>query len=74
MKSQIVSKFDLGLLIAYNLIYFDRNISENKDGKKNEGSYLSFVTNSLIYFKAIFSGHALRDIGMMIRSAKCMSN
>ena len=45
-----------------------------KGWQKNEGSYLSFVTNSLIYFKAIFSGHALRDIGMMTRSAKCMSN
>ena len=33
-KGQIVSKFDLGLLNACNLMYFDRNISENKDGKK----------------------------------------
>ena len=33
-KGQIVSKFDLGLLNAYNPMYFDRNISENKDGKK----------------------------------------
>jgi hypothetical protein len=34
LKSQIVSKFYLGLLNAYNFMYFDRNISENKDGKK----------------------------------------
>ena len=32
-KGQIVSKFDLGLFNAYNPIHFDRNISENKDGK-----------------------------------------
>ena len=45
-KGQIVSKLDLGLLNAYNPMHFDRNISENKDGKKNEGSYLSIcVTN-----------------------------
>ena len=31
---KIVSKFDLGLLKAYNPMHFDRNISENKDGKK----------------------------------------
>ena len=41
-KGQIVSKFDLGLLNAYNSMYFDRNISENKDGKKNEGSSLVY--------------------------------
>ena len=29
---------------------FDRNISENKDGKKNEGSYLCCVTNGEFYF------------------------
>ena len=32
-------------------MYFDRNISENKDGKKNEGSYLSCVANGEFYFK-----------------------
>ena len=31
-------------------MYFDRNISENKFGKKNEGSYLSCVTNGEFYF------------------------
>ena len=31
-------------------MYFDTNISENKDGKKNEGSYLSCVTNGEFYF------------------------
>ena len=31
-------------------MYFDRNISENKDGKKNEGSYLSCVTNGEFYY------------------------
>jgi hypothetical protein len=30
-KGQIVSKFDLGLLNAYNPMYFDKNISENKE-------------------------------------------
>ena len=33
-KDQIVSKFDIGLLNAYNPMRFDRNISENKEGKK----------------------------------------
>ena len=49
-KGQIVSKFDQGLLNAYNPMYFDWNISENEDGKKNEGSYLSCVTNGEFYF------------------------
>ena len=31
-------------------MYFDSNISENKDGKKSEGSYLSCVTNGEFYF------------------------
>ena len=31
-------------------MYFSRKISENKDGKKNEGSYLSCVTNDEFYF------------------------
>ena len=31
-------------------MYFDRNISENKEGKTNEGSYLSCVMNSEFYF------------------------
>ena len=42
---------DLGLLNAYNPMYFDRNISQNKDGKKNEGSYLSCVRNGEFYFR-----------------------
>ena len=33
-------------------MYFERNISENKDGKKNEGSYLSCVRNGEFYFNA----------------------
>ena len=50
MQRSGVSKFDLGLLNAYNPMYFesptlDITISENKDGKKTEGSYLSCVTN-----------------------------
>ena len=49
-KGQIVSKFDLGLLNAYNPMYFDRNISENKDGKKIEGSYWSCVTYSEFHY------------------------
>ena len=32
-------------MYKYNPMYFDTNISENKNGKKNEGSYLSFVIN-----------------------------
>ena len=43
-------KFHLGLLNAYNPMYYDRNISENKDGKKSQGSYLSCVTNGEFYF------------------------
>ena len=31
-------------------MYFDRNISEYKYGKKSEGSYLSCVTNGEFYF------------------------
>ena len=34
-------------------MYFDRNISENKYGKKNEGSYLSCVKNGEFYFRCI---------------------
>ena len=30
-------------------MYFDRNISENKDGKKKEGSFMSCVTKSELY-------------------------
>ena len=49
-KGQIVWKFDLGLLNADNLMYFDINISEDKDGKKIEGSFLSCVTKGEFYF------------------------
>ena len=31
----MVSKFDLGLLNKYKLMYFDRNINGNKDGNKD---------------------------------------
>ena len=31
-------------------MYFDRNISENKQGKQNENSYLSCVRNGEFYF------------------------
>ena len=34
LKGQIVSKFDLGLLNTYNLMYFDRNISEKRTATK----------------------------------------
>ena len=38
-------------------MYFDRNIIENKDGKKSEGSYLSCVMNGEFYFsKYVFQG------------------
>ena len=33
-KGQIVDRFDLGLLNAYKLIYFDRNINGNVDDKR----------------------------------------
>ena len=33
-------------------MYFNRNISENKYGKKSEGSYLSCVTNSEFYLSS----------------------
>ena len=32
-KGQMVFKFDLGLPIAYKIMYFDRNENGNKDGK-----------------------------------------
>ena len=41
-------------------MYFDRNISENKYGKKNEGSYLSCVTNGEFYFRRI---HRVQILG-----------
>ena len=53
MKGQIVSKFDLGLLNARNTIYFDRNITENKEWQKNEGSHLSCVTNCEFIFSNV---------------------
>ena len=34
----MVSKFDLGLLDAYKLMYFDRDINGNKDGKHFESN------------------------------------
>ena len=45
------------MLNAYKPTYLDRNISENKDGKKNEGSYcLVYQTvNSILEFKMQFS-------------------
>ena len=61
-KDQIVSKFDLGLLNAYNPMYFDRNISENKNSKINEGSYLSCVTNGEFYFITITRKGVIRVI------------
>ena len=54
-KGQIVTKFDLGLLNSYNIMYFYRNIIENKDGKKSEGSYLSCVRNGEFYFSLDWS-------------------
>ena len=50
MNSKVRYSFDLGLLIAYNLMCFEKNVSENKDGKTNEDSYLSCVTNGEFYF------------------------
>ena len=45
----MVFKFDLGLLNAFNPMYFDRNISENKDGKKMR-AVICRVANSEFYF------------------------
>ena len=36
-------------------MYFYRNIIENKDGKKSEGSYLSCVRNGEFYFSLDWS-------------------
>ena len=38
-KGQIVFKFDLGLLNAYKLMYFDSNVNGNKDDKNFGGDY-----------------------------------
>ena len=38
VNGQVVSKFDLGLLNAYKLMYFDTNIDGNKDGKNFKGN------------------------------------
>ena len=43
-----------GQLNVYATIYFDRNISENKDGWKNEGSYWSCVTNGEFHYNWVF--------------------
>ena len=49
-KGQIVSKLDLGLLNAYKLMYFDRNINRNKD-EKNLGAIIkSSVTLGELHF------------------------
>ena len=45
-KGQIVYKFDLGLLNAYNSMYFDGNI-------ENKGSDLSCVTDGEFFFRKI---------------------
>ena len=39
IKGQIAFKFDLDLLNAYKLMYFDGNINRNKDGKILGGNY-----------------------------------
>ena len=52
-KAQIESEFNLGLLNAYNPMYFNRNISESKDGNKSEWSYLSCVTNGEFHFSIL---------------------
>ena len=46
----LVSKFDLGLLNAYKLMYFDRNINGNKDDKFLDCDYCVCVTLSENYF------------------------
>ena len=48
----MVSKFDPGLLNAYNPMYFDRNVSEDKDGKKMTAVICLCVTNIEFYFKS----------------------
>ena len=46
----MVSKFDLGLLNAYNPMYFDRNIIENKYGKKKWGELFVLCNERWILF------------------------
>ena len=51
-KGQIICKFDLDLPNAYNPICFDRNISENRDGKKMKAAvYLVYRTVNYILFR-----------------------
>ena len=44
-------------------MYFDRNISENKDGKKNKGSYLFRVKRTVnsILVPVIYTSHVLNN-------------
>ena len=46
----MVSKIDLGLLDAYKLMYFDRNINGNKDGKILRAINESCVTLGEFHF------------------------
>ena len=46
-------------------MYFDTNISENKNGKKIEGSYWSGVTNDEFYVNISYSSNLgmIQDFG-----------
>ena len=46
-------KFDLGLLDGYKLMYFNRNINGNKDGKIVGGNYCVLCNNLRIYLSGI---------------------
>ena len=46
----MVSKFDLGLLDAYKLIYFHRNINGTKDDKILEGNEWNLCNQRWIPF------------------------
>ena len=54
-------------------MYFDGNISENKYGKKSEGSYLSSVKNGEFYFTYLFSLPCIGYLYITAKFAKCVN-
>ena len=48
----MVSKIDLGLLDAYKLMYFDRNINGNNDDKNLDCDYCVCVTQREFHFSS----------------------
>ena len=63
----LISDQTLGLPNAYNPMYFDTNISENKDGK-------SCVTNSEFYLSQMSLGYMSRGLMVKYLTVKYLSH